>query len=86
MIDYYLNILSTVQRTQMTDRSIKSMDNGHKFLIIILLQRETRVAACGTRKRTRSHNYTCVSRLSCSWFVPYYFRAKFDAESIYVRM
>ena len=39
--------------------NIKLMDNGRKFVIIILLQKETRVT-CGTRKHTRSHDNTCV--------------------------
>ena len=32
------------------------MDNGHKFVIIILLQKETRVATCGD---TQAHA-SCV--------------------------
>ena len=48
--------------------NIKFMDNGCKFVIIIL---EMRVVTCGTCKHTRLHKSTRVCHLSCSWSVPY---------------
>ena len=52
------------------------MDNGRKFVIIILLQNETRVATCGDTQAEHTrfaflHENTRKSRLSCSWFVLY---------------
>ena len=61
-----------------TERIWKQVDdgyNGHKFVIIILLLKETRIATCGdTQAHARVlHFYTKTharnSRLSCSWFV-----------------